>query len=117
MHSEMYDGRENVSLRINLSDAEKSEKREDYFANIGHIMELDEQIKELQKSKKAYSEQNQELHAEVTRGFNDIKGDYYYNDDHDTNMRTYFNETGEVLHERKLKPSEARIQFPKVHNL
>lgn len=114
MRNQQFDGIEMITIRRHYTEDEKHLMREEYFANVTEITSLESKIKELKEEIKPYKQSCIDLHQQVTAGFEDIRQECEYIDDFEDNVRNYFDDNGVIVHSRKLKPSEYRIQFKTV---
>lgn len=110
------DGKETITIRIDLTDEEKNELREQYIDKVLAINNLKDQIKELNRQAKLIAEENSEILDRVFAGYEDVTMDLEYENDFETRTRNYYNPSGQLMHSRKLKPSENQETFLKAIN-
>ena len=100
------DGVEDIRVRTDFSENEISQFNSEHMKNAIKIGKIKEDIKDLNKDIKEITKTNKELVSKVILGFSDEDIKAHYIDDQFDGVRNYYNDYGEIVHTRKLRPEE-----------
>jgi protein associated with RNAse G/E len=105
------DGQEERVIRQEYSDDQIRTMEIETISNIKLARAVAREIKILNKKKKEFLDKNEANYENLERGYTESTMNCYYINNHDTNMREYYNEAGEKVEERQLKASEKKHQL------
>jgi len=104
------DSIEDTTYLKQLTQEELDLKREQYFENQIKVTALQEELTGIKKSYKERMEplalENKTLLQEVRTKQTEISGTLYHLANHDTGFMETYNETGELIGTRRLRPNE-----------
>lgn len=102
----LADGKEIISLRKEFSVEELNNDKDVLYQNMQEIRKLAKQKAALTKVQAEIKKTNEALFEKVGLGFIDEDTPAYYINNLETNQREYYNEQGEFLKQRPLRPTE-----------
>lgn len=100
------DGMEEIRVRTDFSENEISQFNSEHMRNAIKVGKIKDEIKDLNKDIKEINKTNKTLVDKVILGFSDEDIKAYYIDDQFEGVRNYYNEYGEIVQTRKLRPEE-----------
>ncbi len=104
----MADGREAIHIRSSYTEEELMVLHHDNMMKQIELKNLNMQIKELQDKKKVLTRDISSNVDLVYNGFKDMHLDAYFIDDQYDGLRKFYDEDGNFLQNRRLRPTEKK---------
>lgn len=113
------DGQETTSYLKDLTDEELDIKRETLTTNCIKVNHLEEELKGIKAGFKAeidpLKEETRELCRQVETKKEEVKGTLFHFADHEASVMNTYDEAGEFVQSRRLKPEEKQARLFVAH--